>query len=191
MASPDVTAIYRVPGRLCYGPTTDPPTDDYPHGGTALGVVSYLTVSVEKRYERCVAAEYGGELENVIDCGEDLRLFGLLRQWDEDAYTLLFPDVDTGAGGGFLVDAPGDYPNAGLALSSKEVKLLFSPYGPEDPALIVYAAIPRLQVVGEAHFEMANRWRLLSELRLAVAFEASRDAQGRRWKMGKLADLTL
>jgi len=96
VATPAVTQALRVPGKLSYGPSDL--TSAYPHGGTGLGLVRDIRLTRDVVAERRIrATEYGGETVEALVPGQEWVISFLLRGFDNDAISTVFPNTFTGA----------------------------------------------------------------------------------------------
>lgn len=183
----NIENILRVPGRLCYNPTSL--TTAYPHGGTGLGVVKTVRVKPYKVYHKITAEEFGSEAIDYVDGGESWILGAILRSFDKDALKLIFPSAVTGT---ITQEAVVAHPaadtaiRAGLLMSAKAVKLLFSPDDPaRNPFLILYNAIPLIDESAEINLELD------SDFTIGMLFAGIRSSAGKVMAMGLKEDLAL
>lgn len=184
MGSPDVLRVINVPGRLCYGPSSL--ATAFPHGGTAIGTTragKLIRYATEKEIRD---EAFGTEIRDVVLSGENYAFACILREWDDDAIALMFPNTAAGAVSQHkVVETPGSN-RPGLLLSAKKVVLLFSPDDPERvPATLLYAALPRIAKQQEWDTAFGKRWET------TVSFTAVRDSSSRIHKTGMLKDLAL
>lgn len=184
MASPDVIRVLNAPGRLCYAPSSL--SSAFPHGGTALGTTRLGRLIRHGRYHPIRDEAFGSEIRDVVWSGENYTFACLLREWDDDALGVLFPNTSTGSVSQHKVVATPGSNRPGLLLSEKKVVLLFSPDDPERvPATLLYAALPM--------FDETTEWDLAFGKRLETAcvFTATRDSSDRIHKTAMLKDLAL
>lgn len=179
---PDVSQVFRVPGRLSVGPTDL--SAAWPHGGTGLGTVSEIVISPAVQYAIVTGDEFGGEVLDYVELGSSWILGAVLREWNSYNVDLIF-NTATGAVSGEKVVS---YPSAsrpGSKVSS--VVLLFTPYEQDvHPAFLAYRAIP---LVPET---TALKASIMDELVVPVMFHCIRNAAGTgQVKFGLLEDLTL
>ena len=160
MATPNVVDIIRMPGQLCFGPTDL--SLDFPHGGTALGVIKSIVAKPRQTYYNVKAEEWGGEVAETIKGGESWVLGGLLRSFDKDALRILFPASIEGAETQKTViehPAANTAIRAGNLLSASGIKLLFSP---DDtiriPFVLFRNAIPMIEETALMNIEIDQDW---------------------------------
>ena len=171
MTTPTAMQALKVPGTLIINPTTNPPTDAAPHGGTELGLVKDVRwVRDERRFD-LTAEEYGSEVFESIYMGEDWTLLFSLRVMDADALAALFPNtVAETASATTGITYPDTTRRSGSGMTSSIVKLLFSPEDPYHHAVYFRAALP---LVAAALEVQTNR---TENLLVAAGFRAIRDA---------------
>lgn len=184
MASPDVTRVINAPGRVCYGPTDL--STAFPHGGTAIGTTRAGKIRHFGAYHPIRDEAFGIEVRSTVWCGENLALAMILREPDDEAMALLFPNTSTGTVSQHKVVASPGSNRPGLLLAEKAVVLFFSPDDTERvPAVILYKAEPRFEETTEYDLALDKR------LETVVVFTATRDSSDRIWKRGMLKDLSL
>lgn len=172
------------PGSLCIDPTDL--TAAFPHGGTALGVVR----DEEFRpgmIERVNRSEFMGSAVEVYQTGQDPIFVCVLRQWDDDALSAAWPDVDTSGTNPMIRGRVStNAARAGLKLSSKAVALCFSPRALDtDRFIVLYKAIP---VIQEGASIVVN---LGAEVGIGMMWRGIPDATGRLYDIGTRTDITL
>lgn len=192
MADHDLDDVLRVGGRLCINPTDK--TQDFPHGGTALGVISDVVWKPIFKTEASLAADdkFAGSAQEHYFLGEDGILGVELRQWHNDVINTIFPNTTLGTSGLRII---GDADHSatpfrpGRRLSGRAVKLLFSPDDQDNhPAVLFPKAVPMLEETAELNLVVIDEYRLL------VLFHALWDTSTtppRLYRWGKLGDLTL
>lgn len=187
MTTPNARNIIRVPGSLCHTPTNL--SLPFPHGGTALGIMKMPIIRPFKTYHKITAEEFGSEVVDIIDGGESWVLGAILRTFDKDAISKLF--AVTGAGSQTQEtyiqhpDTSGTI-RAGTLMSTKGIKLLFSPEDTErHPFALFYNAIPLIEETAEMNFEISVDWSI------AVLFAAIRDSNGKSVAIGFKGDISL
>tara|TARA_R110000824_G_scaffold89186_1_gene218907 strand:+ start:1385 stop:1939 length:555 start_codon:yes stop_codon:yes gene_type:complete len=184
MGVADSGKVLRVGGRLCINPTNL--ATAFPHGGTALGMISEAVFQPGlKRYE-VTAEEYGGEPIDLVITSETVVFGCLLRGMDSDAWSTSFEDTTTGSSSGEkVVEYPGAT-RAGTLASARSVKLLYSPDDIQnDPAILMYSACPILSETAELALAISQ------EMVVRVVFQGIRDTSGNVYQIGLLEDLTV
>jgi hypothetical protein len=185
MSTPSPADVLQVPGKLSKAPTNL--ATAYPHGGTALGEVRAVVVRPSFVYGVVRAAEFGNEPVEAIATSEAWVLAGVLRSYDPDALSDLFPNTAlAGSGvGGRIITYPGTV-RTGHLLSSRSIKLLFTPDDSDrQPAVLFYRALPMLDETAELRFTLADK------LEFPFVFAGIRDASNRIVAIGRLRGLTL
>lgn len=184
MATADQREAMRIVGRLCSGPTDLAAA--FPHGGTALGMVTRATFRVGLRRRVHLGLEYGNEPIEVTRGGQTAVLGVLIRGYDNDMWSRIFTGTTAGAETGKTVAAYPGSNRAGRLGSDDAVTLLYSPRDTEKhPALIIYRAVPLLEETAEMRFSMNE------EFGVPGLFLGLRNASGSVWRMGRLEDLAL
>jgi len=182
MSAPNVSNIYRSPGRLVKNPTDL--SAAYPHGGTEIGIARDMLFRPNIKTRQIVAEEFKTPVE-VLFTGSSPIMAGVMRTWDNDIMTTLFPETQTSSRGdvGVLGSVS---TRGGKKMSSRAITLLFSPMAVDlHKHILIYNAIP---VVEEA-FEM--KLSLAEELGIPFFFQAAPDAAGRMYAIDLRANLTL
>ena len=179
--------LVAVPGRLCVNPTGFGVA--YPHGGTAFGIVKAIAIRPGYGYEDVTAEEYGGERVETVATGENWVFAAIMRSWDHDGLSRVFPSEAVGGSGQPLVTPPSLVANTGRAgrlMSAASVVLCFSPDSPlHHPGFVMHRALPLLDETAEANLSLARPQELL------VVFRAIRNAAGKAVSWGRLADIVL
>ena len=171
MTTPAALQALKVPGTLIINPTTDPPTDAAPHGGTELGLVKDVRWVREERRFDITAEEFGGEIVESTYMGEDWTLLFSLRVMDADALANLFPNIVSESDSATTsITYPDSTRRAGSGMTSSIVQLLFSPDDPYHHAVYFRAALPLWAASLEVQ---TNR---TENLLVAAGFRAIRDA---------------
>jgi hypothetical protein len=182
MASPNVRDILSVPGRLSYGPTNL--TTAYPHGGTALGIVQEVYLKIDAPTMYVEAEEYGGEKVEGFITREGCALGFILRSWDRNALSILFPNTVVGATAGKRRVASPSTIRAGEPLSNRSVVLVFTPDDTDRHAMfLMRRALPAIETTTEV------RLRLDEEFGIPAIFHGIRDTSGRLYEWGVPHDL--
>ena len=126
-------------GRLVANPTdlTLPLTNC---GGTVLGTVDTLSISVTRKIEPITAEEWGSAMVDGVLLDEEVMMNVTFSTWDEDAAAVWAYGGSTGSGVP-TITAPGSY--GGLVSALRGVKLLWLPNDDTaSPAILAYNAIP-------------------------------------------------
>jgi len=179
MAVADVTKVYRVPGKLAINPTNL--ATAFPHGGTALGVATRVRIERTEPRTMVRAEEFGQEVVEVVRGGETLILGVMLRQWDSDVLSAIFPDTS-----GTTVNGLPATTRAGSLMTDNTAKLIFTPDNQTDhPGIILYKAVPLVEETAELKFGVVR------ELVIPTLWLALRDASNRFYSVGKIGDLSL
>lgn len=150
MSTRNVARVLRGQGRLSIGWTDSDFTGTFPYGGTALGWSMDVMCRVHAGEFPILAAEWGGVPVEVLKGGEWWSMACIFRAWDPDAIETTFPNTRTGAKTADpvvqLSHAPSGGTRAGQRLSTRAVKLVFTP---DDlyrvPAWCAYRAVPVFQ----------------------------------------------
>lgn len=188
MAAPDLTRVFRVPGRLVSGPTAV--TGSYPYGGTGLGLTGQARLRIETFARELTAMEFGAERVERTELGQRVGLACVLRDWDDDALAAVFGPVGATAAGTAsarrVITYPGATFRAGQRSAANGIKLLWAPDDPgHHPAVLLYRAMPHPEATAELVL------RLDAALEVGVVFSAVRDGTGRLYQLGPLEDMTL
>lgn len=181
MALPDVTNIRTLRGWLCKNPTDL--NLPFPHGGTALGLVRDGVFRPGIRTRIITAEEFGGTAVEGIYAGESCILSCLLREFDEDALTSVFPNYTTVAR-----YAPADDREVrpGNLTTERQHSLLFSPRDVDDnPFIILYKVLPMVEE------SMQLQLMISTEATMGVIFQGIPDGAGRCYEFGKKTEITL
>ena len=180
MAAPSATSIPRVHGKLILTPTDNSSSPLY--GGTDLGAVR--RVRFEPGYNQVpIASEYYGQTQEVLHIQGNCVLGCLLRGWDGDALSTIFPGYAL-ASSEHTLTFPGGV-LSGRKLSGTAVKVLYAARRSEHPSVVLYNAIPLVEPSAEL------RKSILNELEIPVFFLGLRDGSGNIGAMGPIAGLTI
>lgn len=185
MAVADVRNVQYIRGRLAKAPTDF--TAAFPHGGTALGLFGKIELRIVPIRGEVTAEEYHGIPVEVIEGGERVVVGALLREYDADAISTLFPGTSTGTKTGKPVVARTFTTLRGGLGSARSVALVFSPEDTEArPALYLPRAVPLLAEQASLSYSISREWGV------PVMFLALPDgsASGRIYQIGLLEDLT-
>lgn len=184
MTTGNVMDVLQQPGRLCINPTNI--LTAFPHGGTALGEIYKHAIRVYTGQTPINDEALGIETRDIIYTGEQWAFLGLLRSFDPDAISTLFPNTVVGSGSGKRkIEFPGSF-GPGSLLSSRSVVLLFSPLD-EDNGLyfLMRKALPLPNTSNQINMA------LKSKAEIGFAFTAIRDAQNRAIEWGYREDITI
>lgn len=184
MTTPNVRDNLKIPGRLSMNPTDLGAV--YPHGGTPLGVCEEIVVRPEARYQFVTAEEYGGERVEGSVTYEGIVLAAVLKSYDLDMISKVFPNASAGSvSGKVALAAPGSV-RTGARLSDRSCVLCFTP-DDEDrhPMLIVRRAIPAVEESAQLTLRIDESWAL------GVVFYGIRDSSSRLYSYGLRRDLSL
>jgi len=186
MATGNVRNILRLRGRLCYGATNL--TTDYPHGGTALGLVRDMIFNFGAKTTLSTAEEWGGVVSKAFYTGERPFLAAVLRDFDNDSLNAIFPNTTAGSSSGdrYVTYGPGasGVNRPGYDLTNKQIKLVFSPTAADrHPFIILYYAIPALEETAALNLSLSQ------EVGIGVAFWGGVDSSGRTYAIGKREDI--
>ena len=186
MATADVRKILRVPGRLVANPNNYAGT--FPYGGTALGLVRDAEFIPDVLVKDVTAEEWGGITSKRIYGGERAIFMAVLRQYDSDALTQIFPNLAAGVSGDQVISynpaEPAGTKRPGIYLDDLSFRLLYAPREPTYPGILIYRAVPAVDAATRLQFSLNAEWGL------AVAFVATPDSSGQVYKVGRVSDLT-
>jgi len=164
------------------------PTDltiAFPHGGTALGLAKEIVWEPNIEHFDIIAEEFGGEVTESIALGHVPIIGAVLRGFDNDAISALFPHSSVGASGFQKIEYPGTL-RAGRGQADNSFKLLFSPKDTERHNFIIfYNAIPMPDIAASMQLSIDI------EFGIAVMFKGIRDGTSRVYAIGRKGDLTL
>lgn len=186
MATPDARQIIRLDGgSLCIDPT-DLATD-YPHGGTALGLIRDGEFRYGERARLVHAEEFGRVAVEGFRIQESPVLSAVFRTWDDDVLSNIFPDTTAGTSGGRVIRGNvSANAQRGGNLSDLAVTLCFSPRSPDQhPFILIYSAIPVF--IQTPAFGL----RVGEEVGTAVGFYGIPDASGRLYQVADRGDADL
>lgn len=196
MATHDVRAIRRVPGRLAFGCTDL--TLAWPHGGTGLGVVRDIELVRYAREWPATSEAFGGMPVEYLEAGAAWGVRGVLRTLDPDALDKAFGNTSTGTVSQRPVvsSGPTDTVRAGNWLSARSFVLVFTPEGAtharsasepdvDAPFVVLYRCLP---VMGDPFQIVLNRG---ADVSIPFAWMGIPDSSSRVMKMGSRRDLSL
>lgn len=196
MAAEDARTILRIPGRLSYGATDL--TTAWPHGGTGLGSIRSVHLLRQSAAYPVTIEALGGEPVEYLEPGEVWGLGAVLRTWQDDVLSTLFPSTSLSTGTTTqrkILGVPGTT-KAGTWMSARAVKLVFTPDGAghaksatapdvRAPFVVLYRAVPLVREQQEMALEHHTEWGI------PVLFMGIRDSSARILAMGHRSDLTL
>lgn len=190
MATPTSTVdeILKMKGRLVKDPTNL--ANPFPHGGTELGLVRDIRYRPGIKTRRVRAEEFGRVVEGIIANAQGV-IVAVLRGWDVDAITAIYPFSAVGGSGAPLVTTNPSSANAadraGRKVSDSAFTLVFAPTDEANHLFVIFDfALPMLEDTAELQFEIGT------EFGLPVMFEASaRASDGRAEQIGRRADVTV
>tara|TARA_R100000963_G_C4642949_1_gene106666 strand:- start:1589 stop:2155 length:567 start_codon:yes stop_codon:yes gene_type:complete len=188
MSTAAVRDVLRIPGRLVINPTDI--TADFPHGGTEMGLTRDAEMRLGISTSLVTAEEWGQVPVEAVYAGESAVFAAVLREWDNDAISNIFPNTGTGTISGDRTilgrSSGGSVNRAGYLLSNKSFILLFSPKAIDrHPMVIVRKAVPMVNETASLSLSLAE------EFGIGVVFHAIPDSSGRLYDIGKREDLTL
>jgi hypothetical protein len=178
--------LIRAPGRLSINPVA---LGAYPHGGLGLGPVKAISLKPGMRYKEIVAEEYAERVE-VIAGDVGWAMAAVLRSYDSDALTRLFPVTAVGVSGAIVVRHPNELDanaaRAGRLMSSAAITVVFTPDSPaHHPGAILHRAIPLVDEAAAMSLSLSSEWGL------AVMFLPIRNVAGKSVSIGRVGDLAL
>ena len=175
MAVETIENLMTVPGSLCINPTNL--SLAFPHGGTSLGYVDEKELLPGMATAKLTAEEFGIMVVEELDLGRSWVYGAIVRGWDDDAYSTLFPGTSTGLSSGrTFVSETKTSPRQGLLLSANSVILCFSPDDLARHKMVVFhQAIPKL-----AETASINQ-KLRVEERIACVFQAIPNTSNNRY----------
>ena len=184
MATANVRNILRSPGSLCINPTDL--TTAFPHGGTAIGVVRDLAFVFNMKTSETTGEEWGGVATRVFYDGEKPFIAAVLREFDDDAISNIFPNTAEGTVSQTrqinMVANSGN--RAGFDLTGQSFILVFSPDDVDRKNFILlHRAVPAVEETSRLNLKLSE------EVGLGVVFWATPDADNEVYRIGKRADL--
>lgn len=185
MAQPNPLNIIKAGARVVIDPTNL--AGAYPYGGTPLGNFAGVQFRPHIRTRQVTAEEYGGQTSNVVFAGEGAILVGVVRDFDVDTVTAMYPNAAPGGSGSAVVssDLGSGATLPGTMLQAVAAVVLLAAREPTNPSVILYNAMP---VVDE---QLQAAYSVGAEMGMAVSWVATPDSQSRTWKWGRLEDLSL
>lgn len=187
MGAANVREILLVPGSLIAAPTDL--TTAHPHGGTELGLVRNIVLEFGFKGVPIPAVEWG-TVSDVIYGGEDVLLSCVIRSFDDDMVTKIFPNTAEGSTSQhrLVTFFPGDNNKnrPGYLLSNKAFKLFFSPDSVDQHnGILLYNALPML--ANTARMDLGRN----REIGIDVVFQATPDGSGQSYAIGRRQDISL
>lgn len=190
MATPTATVdeILKMKGRLVKDPTDL--SIAFPYGGVQLGLVRDIRYRPGIKTKRVRAEELGRVVEGLVANAQGV-IAAVLRGWDSDAITTIYPFSTVGGSGTPLVTANPSAADAadraGGLVSDRAFQLVFAPTDETNHLFVIFDfALPMLEDTAEMQFEIGT------EFGLPVMFEASaRASDGRAEQIGRRADVTV
>ena len=174
-------ATYLATARLSYGCSAL--AGAWPHtGGTEIGTVSRVEFRPVFKSAPIVREEDNG-VDEVIHLGGEVVLGVILEEWKNADLRAFFPNSTTNTDE--VIQFPGSTVPAGGPLSGTALEpLVVTPINSEHPAIVIYKAIPVLEV------NQAMRWSATSHLRVPLLFYGVPDDSGRVAEVGPFSRLT-
>lgn len=184
MTTPRAADIAYVPGRLSFGPSSL--VAPYPHGGTALGIVRAIAARPNILHHAIEAEEYGGETVEYVSARDGAwTLAAILRSYDDDAVSKLFPNTSIGTvSQRRLVSQPGAV-RTGRLMSGSSIVLVFTPDSSDERMLVLHRAIPMVEEAVLLTMAQAI------PLEVGVVFAGIRNAAGKSASWGMREDIAL
>lgn len=155
MSTANLEKIRGIPGRLALGPSQAGLLTDYPHGGTALGTVESVDFAMGIRYRNVITEDWLEVVEKHRVA--ELPVFSfVLLDWDADVLARLGLTYTTGTG-------PASYQGAarlnGAAGPNKLTALdplLFAPFDPKHPGLLIHRGLLSLEESATLRFAIGE-----------------------------------
>lgn len=186
MSTPNVANLLRVPGRFSVSPTSL--ATAYPHGGTALGTTTEVSLAFGQIHAPITAEEFGGQQVDAVYAGEQPRVYAYLQEFDADALAVLFPCYAAGTTGGpTLICDVNSSVRAGSRLGDLARVLVFTPDSPDGPApwLLGRRAVPMI----EETIRIAQRGN--QSWGVPVVWMLTPDTNGRVYTYAQRRDISL
>lgn len=187
MSTANVRNVRYIPGRLYANPTDLSTTA--PFGGTALGLVRDMIFKPIVRTSTVTAEEFGSPVIEAVYAGEQALFSCVLREFDSDAISAIFPNSAAGSTTGDRIiqgRVSGSVNRPGYLLSNKQLTLLFMPRSLDHhPCILMRNAIPAVDETMEIQLSLSE------EVGMAVNFYCTPDSSGRVYDIGRRADLSL
>lgn len=190
MATGSPVNYFHLSGRLCHTPTDFSSGTSFPYGGTNIGEFRDGVFAINSQHSMIDAEEFCGRRVDYVRRGDSAALVAVLREFDSDALSMIYPNVTTTTDSGRPrvesrnFGGSGNLP--GSRVSSESKVLLFCPQSPNNvPAIILYNAIPVPEETGEIPLTIG------SEAGFPVAFEGTHNSNGWVYQMALLSDMQL
>ena len=151
------------------------------YGGTVLGTVQSVALIPTYRVEPIISEETGEDADGIY-MGQEGVLTVILRNYDADGLSAIFPGVSPGIDGPVL-DYPGGVP-VGSLWSDQGMVLYMAAKRPDHPGLMLYNALPRPDAE-RINFGAYDDWSVLA------TWVGIRDAGNRVGRMAPHADQVL
>lgn len=184
MATANVRNVIRMPARLAINPTNL--LGAFPHGGTALGLARDLVFNYGYRTDIATAEEYGGVVTRAFYAGERPYVAAVLREFDNDAISNIFPNstVGTVSGNRYVTFTPNAGNRPGYDLTGKTYKLAICPISSKThPFVIIYYAMPALAETAKLNASLNE------EVGIGVVFWAGLNSGNQCYAHGRAEDL--
>ena len=176
--------ILHVKGRLVINPTNLAAA--FPYGGTVLGTIQAFRLRKIPRADLLTEEANGGELVDLMHLGFDVEATAIMRNWDTDLLAEQFPNSAAPGVSGVVrqLHHPGTILVEGQWLSDFSSVLLWAPFDPSHPGLLVYNAVPFYRG------EIALRLSAFEDLSLEdVRWLCLRDGSDRTYRLASFSDL--
>jgi len=184
MTNPIASEILNIPGRLIVDPTTLALASAPNFGGTPIGNAAEIILRVDHTDFEHPAEEYGSEIVEVTQGGDNILIGCFLRGFDKDAVTKVWKGATVSTlTGKPMITFPGA---AGGLGSSRSVRLLYAPENTEEhPAVLLFRAIPLLAEAAQLRFSRSRS----NEFGTPAIFRGIRDTSGRLAQIRLLEDM--
>jgi len=194
MAASDVATILRLPGLLVKDPTSlasVPTPEDFRtaatiFGGAVLGVLRGVETRWVIRSRNVAAEEWGGAAAERLYIGESLVVAAILRNFDADTLSAVFPKTSAGATSGARVVEQDLSSASSRAHVRPAHRILFVPVAVETAPLVY---LPAARALPEATARMALG--LEEESGIGCVWQASPDNAGLVYRIALREDMTL
>ena len=187
MATPDISKLLRIPGRLSHTPTSL--ASAYPHGGTAIGTVGSVDFRLNAAPFEVTAQEWSGAVIDLIETTpRPVFDFTLREVLDIAALAAMFPCYVVGAQGGPILkfNVAGAVRGGFKIGASLSFVVVFTPDSPDDhPFLILRRAVPAIQESAVLAFRGSQ------EVGIPLRFYATPNSTKDVFDFGLRRDLTL
>jgi len=180
------STLLHVAGDLVLGPNSATAGASGNYGGTKLGTFQAFRLRIIPRTEPLTEEAYGGEVVDVLSLGADIEATAVLRSWDADALSEVFPNSAAPGGSGVVrqVYHPGSTLVEGQWMTDFASGILLAAFDPNHPSLYLPNAVPyhkeeielSLSAYDDLHLEAA-RWLAL------------RDGSDRSFRLASISDI--